>query len=364
MYLVLIAVLVIMVTMCVGNHEGLMQSSRLTDKNIIKTPHATVIGGTISTQMQLKDHSTNVRRLLGDTNETIILIHNSPFNLLVWSPLFMYVQSLKSSGKKIPSLICYDLLGHGTAWLPVDKKYNDTNIENHAWEYKLFSDDLYNIYKKHIRSGKVTVVGYGFGGKVAQAFALDHQDLVNALYVLATSIGPTTTGIRDETSYLAQWISKNPLVTYLTMEQQFVQYNLCMWFQNNDKLTCPYPENAADPVNMFGTVEYLLAAKMFRESSCQTYLQVDKLESTDDLRPLWVKAQLTFPVTFLVAGLDHYTNLDTVKQDMEIVQKATPSSTLYVSEGKHGFTLTHPEYIYDLITGQDMSKNLLTIETI
>ena len=208
------------------------------------------------------------------------------------------------------------------------------------------------------------MVGYGFGGKVAQAFALEHQDLVKSLYILATSIGPTTTGIRDETSYLVQWISKNPLVTYLTMEQQFIQYNLCIWFQNNDKRLCPYPENDTDSVNTFGTVEYLLAAKMFRESSCQTYLQVDKLESTDNLRPLWVKAQLTFPVTFLVSSLDHYTNLDTVKQDIQIVQKASPSATLYISEGKHGFSLIHPEYIYDLITGQDMSKNPLTIGVI
>jgi len=373
MYLVLFAVLVIMVILCVGNREGLMQSARLTQKNIIRTPLATVVGGTVATKMIFKNHSTNVYRLLGNTNKTIILIHNSPFNVLVWMPLFMYVQSLKDAGKKIPNLLCYDLLGHGTAWVPVDKKYNDANIENHAWEYKVFSDNLYDIYKKYIGSGKVTVVGYGFGGSVAQAFALDHTDLVSELFGLAgvgfnasfsTGTGSTVTGIRDETQYLVQWITKNPLVTYLTMEDQFVQYNLCIWFQNNDKRICPYPENAKDTINTFGTVEYLLADKMYREANCQTYLQINKLVSTDNLHPGWEKAQLSFPVTFLVANMDYYTNLNTVKQDIQVVQKTTPSVTLYVSEGKHGFPLIYPAYIYNLITGQDMSKNPLTIETV
>ncbi len=208
-------------------------------------------------------------------------------------------------------------------------------------------------------------MGYGFGGKVAQAFALDHADLISKLYILATSIGPTITGIRDETLYMVQWIAKNPLVTYLTMEQSFVHYNMCLWFENNDRRICPYPENAKDTSNSFETVEYLLASKMYREGSASSYLQVDKLVSTDDLRPVWEKAQVPFPVTFLVANRDVYTNVDMVKQNIDkVVKKATPSTTLYVVEGKHGFPLVHPEYIYKLITGQDMSKNPLTIETV
>ncbi len=150
LYLVLFAVLVIMVTVCIGKRENLMQSARLTQTSIIKTPLATVVGGTVASKLTLKDHSTNVRRLLGDTGETIILVHNTPFNLLVWSPILMYTQSLKNAGKKIPNLLCYDLIGHGTAWVPVDKKYNDDDIPNHAWEYKDFSDDLYDVYKKYI----------------------------------------------------------------------------------------------------------------------------------------------------------------------------------------------------------------------
>ena len=366
LYLVLFGILVIMViTMfCVGNREEYMTSSELIESKVFKTAHETVVGGTTATKMVFKDNSTVVRRLLGDTDKTIILLHNKPLNMQIWYPIYMFVQHVKNKGGKIPNLYSYDLMGHGTAWVPVDNKYNDANPYNRAWEYSNFTNNLYEIYKKYIGSGKFTLVGYGFGGAVAQDFALEHPDLLEALYILSMSIGPIKEEIPNENQYLVDWIAKNPLVTYLTLEQQFLQYNLCLWFQNNDPQICPNPQNRRDKVNTFGTVEYLLADKMYREASCQTYLQVNKLVGTVNFRPKWEKANLPFPVTFIAGNLDYYLDLDTLKKDIEIVKRLSTDATLYIVQGKHGFPLIYPEYIFQLIQGQDMSKDPLTIQTI
>ena len=359
-----ILVIIIVCVMYAGRRESYLTTAQLAETTIISTPLATVVGGTVSSKMIFPDHSTVVRKLLGNSGETIILLHNTPFDQEVWDPIFMYVQTLKNTGSKIPNLLCYDLLGHGTAWVPVPREYDDADISNHVWEFREFTEDLHDIYKKYVRSGKVTVVGYGFGGSVAQAFAIEHPDMVKALYVLATTIGPTETGIPKDNLYLSQWIAKNPLVTYLTMEQQFVQYTMCLWFPNNDQRRCPTPQNAKDDSNSFGTVEYLLADKMFREASCQTFLQINKLRSNDMLRPRWENARLNFPCVFLIGNLDHYTNIDTMKKDMKIVKRSTTDVTLYIVRGKHGFPLLYPEYIYRLVSGENMSSDPLTLETI
>ncbi len=362
-YLVLFGVLVIMVIamLCVGNREGYLTSSRLTETTTIATAHPTVVGGTVSTKLVF-DHSgrsTIVRKLLGDSGKTIILLHNDPFDMEVWSPLFMYVQHLKNIGKKIPNLICYDLLGHGTAWVPVPDQYNDANMQNIAWNFEEFSKDLYEVYQKYVGLGKVTLVGYGFGGTIVQYFALDNYDLIDHLYVIATTIGPTITGVPDEKNYLVNWIAKNPLVTYLTLEQKFVNWGMCMWFDNNDPRVCSNPK---DETNSYGTVEYLLANKMYTEASCDTYLQVAKMLGTFDLRPKWKQIKVTCPVTFLIGNRDNYTNLKTIKKDMKIVRQSAPSVNLYMVNGKHGFALVFPKFIYQLISGQDMSKDPLTLE--
>jgi len=366
LYLVLFGILVIMVVVMVyfGNRTENYTSSRLSGSDINVIVHPEVVGGTSSTKLVYNSaNSTVVRKLLGNNGKTIILVHNSPFNMEVWEPIYMYVQYLKNTGEKIPTLISYDLLGTGTAWVPIPDRYNDANMHNIAWSPEDFSKDLYQVYQKYVGTGKVTIVGYGFGGTVAQYFGLKYDNLIDHLYILATTIGPTISGIPAEKNYLVNWIAKNPLDNYLTMEQKFVDWNLCLWFENSNPLVCSNPENRLDEASAFDTVEFLLASKMYREASCKTYLQVVKLLNTFDLRPKWEETMISCPATFLVGDRDHYTNLKTTKEDIKIVAKATEAK-LYVVKGKHGFPLLHPKFIYQLITGQDMSKNPLTLEVI
>ncbi len=323
------------------------------------------IGGTVLSKITFNDHSTVVRKLLGNSDKTIILIHNSPFNYEVWFPLYMYTQGLLREGQKIPTLISYDLLGHGTAWQPMEQKYNDRNPQNVAWSFSEFSDDLYAIYKKYvIGGGKVTVAGYGFGGSVAEEFALNHPEVVEHLFILQTTIAPMTVSLPMEISYMAQWIANNQAVTYLTMDRTFVQKNICIWFSVNDARICPYPENSQDTENSYGTTEYLLGAKLFREAAAETVLQVDKLLVDTDFRERWGKARVDFPITLLTANRDHYVVGVKPEEEIKSVNKASPNATLYLVAEKHGFTLIHTKYIFKLLIGQDMSKDPLTIQTL
>lgn len=357
---VLFCVILILVVLVLYNTTRPLEIEAF-NKNILPNE----VGGMTSRKIRIGNYSTVVRKLTGNNDKTIILVHNTPFTAQVWYPLYIYTQRLLSDGKKIPTIISYDLMGHGTGWVPVDPKYNDADMQNVAWSLDTFAEQLYQIYKNYSDAEKVTLVGYGSGGSIAQAFALRYPQYIQSLYVLSTTIGPTVTAIFDEMEYLVNWINSNSKdVTYLTMDKQFINYNLCLWFENNNVLYCPLAENRNDLKNSFDTVEYLIGDKLYREASCQTYLQIDKMLGVSDLRDAWGAANVSFSVTLLIGNRDHYTNVNTMKQDVKIVSQASPSVKMYIVNGKHGFPLTHPEYIYQMINGDDMKSNPLTLEVL
>lgn len=331
------------------------------------------VGGTVSTQMvfgplSLGDgysagNTTVVRRLLGNNGKTVILLHNSPFDQQVWYPLFMRVQSLRQQGQKIPTLISYDLRAHGTAWITADPEYEDANPNNHQWAYDTFVDDLQKIYKRYIETGKFILVGYGFGGSVAQYYALRYPQNIEELYILQTSITGIT-GLENEIIYFSNWLRQNPDVTYLTIEQKYLDQQMCLWFENTDRVKCPGPVNQYDTYDTFGQVEYLIGEKLWRQASAGTHLQISKLGATQDLSSKWRQAQVGFPVTMLGATLDPYSIPSNMKKDFELIRKAAPKSKLVIAIGKHGFTMIHPDYIFNLIMDKDMSNDPLTAELV
>lgn len=324
----------------------------------------TKVGGSISYKMKLDGYSTVVRKLLGNNGKTVILLHNSPFDSQIWNPLYMYYQSLVKNDIKIPTLITYDLLGHGTAWVPIDEKYNNSDMFSKVWDIKDFSESVITLYNKYIKKGKVIVASYGFGVSVAVRFALDHKDLVESLYIFNNIIKPVISGIQEEINYLVNWIEKsNKKITYLTLQENFVQHNLCIWFQN--KIKCPYPLNAKDEINTFDTVEYIIGEKMMRAASATTYLQADKISVTIDFSKELVNANLDFPIVQVISNMDVYTPVYDSKQEyIKYIKKASKDTKLYITKGKHGFTLIHPEYIGKLIMGEDLTNDPATIETV
>ena len=261
-------------------------------------------------------------------------------------------------GEKIPTLIAYDLMGTGTAWIPVDAKYENADMYNYAWTFNDFASNLFDIYKAHI-TGKVTIVGYGFGGLVAQAFALEHPTLIEQMYLITSPINPSVVERINEINYIVNWIDRNKTVSYLTFEQDYVNRHLCSWFESNNLLHCPYPGNINDTKDDVGSVAYLLAEKMYREGNIRSLLQTNKLTHSENLLEKWNKTPATFPIVALFANNDHYIDYISAEQDIRIISK---SARVYIVNGKHGFPLVNTEYMYDLITGNDMSNNKLTLK--
>jgi len=326
------------------------------------------VGATVASLMQFEDgengysagNSTVVRKLLGNNGKIIILLHNSPFNQEVWYQLFMHTQDLKESGQQIPTLISYDLRAHGTAWMEADPKFEDTDINNYQWSFEMFANDLRKVYENHTKSGKFILAGYGFGGSVAQAYALKYPDTIEHLFILQTTIGKIT-GIENEIVYFSNWLKQNPSVTYLTIQQKYLDYQMCVWFENTDKIKCPGPENIHDTYDTINTIEYLIGEKLWRQASAGTHLQMTKLGGID-FTEKWKNTIVNFPITLLGATLDPYAIPNNMKRDFNFLKGLSPNVKLYIAIGKHGFTMVHPSYILNLLTGVDISKDPLTAE--
>jgi pimeloyl-ACP methyl ester carboxylesterase len=368
--LVIIGIIILLIYHMIqikNSKEGLevkLEKVEYNPKTILKT----IIGGTISSKFIYDDkYSTIVRKLIGNNGKTIILVHNTPFNQKIWEPLLSYTQQQLNKNEKIPTIITYDMMGHWSGWVSVDNKYNDNNMNNIAWSLEEFVEQLYGIYNSYVESGKIILVGYGSGGLITQGYTLKYPETIEELYLLGETLGPTELAIPDEVNYLVNWINKHNNVEYLTLEENFVQYNLCIWFENNDILNCPYPQNKDDIKNSYNTFEFLIGQRMYRHASCSTYLQMEKLSNITDLRNEWSKVNINFPIILLVGNRDHYINIETMKKDFEIVKsnnKEKNKSKMYIVNGKHAFPILNTEYIYKLITGTDMDKNELTLQVI
>lgn len=299
------------------------------------------------------DHRTMVQLQRGNSGETVLLLHNTPMNLDIWMPLFQTMQRINMTGVKTPNLVAYDIRGNGTAWLPVDDKYNDLNIKNYAWKLEQFVEDCKQIYDKVIGNGKIKICGIGFGGIIAQKYALTYPETIEKLILLQTSIRPTP-GLYPEINYLGGpqgWIAKNPHVTYLTSEEKFVQENLCDWFYLPEKSNCPKDQH--DDTNDQTSPQYNLVAKLLRQGSSTTQLQIDKLRVSTDLVPDWEKAQVSFGIHILSATDDPYSPPDVMTATYTTIYNNNRHLivALDIVNGRHAFYIMRPDYIAGIICG-------------
>jgi pimeloyl-ACP methyl ester carboxylesterase len=278
-------------------------------------------------------------------------LHNSPLNLNVWQPLFQTMQRINMSNVQTPNLVAYDLRGHGTAWVPVAAEYNDTQIQNHAWTLDQFVDDCRNIYEKVIGSGKIVLCGFGFGGSVAQAYALKYPENIEKLVLLQTTIRPIS-DIRSEINYMSNWLAQNPKVDYLTSEEDYVNRVMCQWFVLPNVSAC---NQKAESDNDQTTPQYSLATEMWRKASCSTALQTDKLMLATDFLPQWTKAAkdevVTFPTHILAATDDPLAPSDMMTETYTTIYNANRSIlvVLDIVNGRHGFSLMRPDYIAGIL---------------
>ena len=318
--------------------------------------------------LDMGDHRTLVRLLRGNSGKTVLLLHNSPMNLNIWNPLFQTLQRVSMTGVKTPNLVAYDLRGHGTAWMPVDPKYNDLDVNNHAWKLDTFVKDAKKVYDSVIGGGKVKVCGFGFGGTVAQKYALTYPDTVEKLTLLQTTVRPMP-GLHDEIDYLGGpngWIAKNPNVTYLTSEEKFVQKTLCDWFYLPKAKGCPSDPlvDKYDDNNDQTSPQYNLTAKMWRQGSSTTTLQADKLLASTNLVQDWKDAKdVSFKIHLLAATDDPLAPPEMMTNTYTSIYNTNRSLLVVfdIVNGRHGFTIMRPDYIAGIIC--DECEHLSTKNT-
>ena len=304
--------------------------------------------------LDMGDHRTMVQSQRGNNGDTVILIHGSPMNIDMWKGLFQLMQRNNMSNIKTPNLVAYDLRGHGTAWVPVEKKYNDSAFENYAWSIDTFANDLKKVYDNIVKE-KVILCAFGFGGLVAQKFALKYPELVKKLVLLQSTISPSP-GLRERIEYLSGpsgWIARNPSVTYLTNEERFVQETLCNWFYLPLSMTCP-PDtliDESDPRDDELEPQYNVVERMLRQASSTTDLQTSKMAVSIDLAPEWINSKAKFPIHILAATDDPTAPSDMMTRTFTTIYNNNRSLivALDIVNGRHGFTIMRPDYIAGII---------------
>jgi len=335
--LILIGILAIIVIVFLNKRSENFLTARQIEENVAMQTFKYV---------KLRDHSTLALIQQGNGPHTIILLHNSPVDMGVWNPLFQTVQRLGLQGVVTPTLIAYDMRGHGTAWLPIQEQYTDADPFNHQWTIEEFAQDCKQVYDQIIGSGKIKIGGAGFGGRVAQKFSLLFPELVEQVYLFQSSIRETP-GVSDAIPLLSNWIRTNRLPSYLTQNKKDVDVQMCDWFFLRN---CPNPQDTH--VFEDKSPQYKLMYSLFRRSSATTFLETLKIGVTDNLEQEWIDIQNPqFKVYILAAVHDPaappnlmaetYSNIYNNNRELEMI--------FDVVDGKHGFTNIHPEYIASII---------------
>lgn len=304
--------------------------------------------------LDMGDHRTMVQLQRGDSGKTVLLLHNSPMNLNLWQPLFQTMQRKSMLGRKTPNLVAYDLRGHGTAWMPVDPSYNDTDLSNTFWNLDMYAMDCKKVYDKIIQQGKIIVCGFGFGGQVAQKFALNFPDLVEKLVLLQSTTRPTP-GLDSEIEYLGGpngWIARNPRITYLTSQESWIQQILCGWFFLPNVEACPKIQNGPENIDDEISPQYKITQRMYRKGSATTTLQVDKIMAGTNLENDWANApNMDFMIFILAATDDPLSPPDLMTNTYTSIfnQNRSLNVVFDVVNGRHAFTIMYPDYIAGII---------------
>lgn len=326
--LIFIVILLTCTLMVTGRREGY-------DKNL---PILTSVGSTVNEMINFQDHSTVIKKLIGDNGKTILLIHNTPADFQIWVPFYMHVNSLKRRGEKIPTLISWDIIGSGTSWMRTDDKFSDANINNHAWSTKMYISDMLQIYEKFVKSGQVIVAGYGYGAFLAQLFATRYPKLVEHLYICQTILTPNIANIQKDVDFLSAWCLRHTKIDYLTMPTDFVDNLLCIWFDVDE---C---KDIKD-----NSTEYILTRKLILEASANSLLQTEKLYAATNIKEYWQTVRDPFPVTVIAADRDNFTPMDVVKSNVEMIKPYCKSVKLITVQGKHSFIVKHSDAFYKIM---------------
>lgn len=281
----------------------------------------------------LSDHKTTVRVLYGNATKStppVILIGSCPLDQRMWDPVLNEVSKAIMNNKSgIPTFITYDSRGCGTADF---QQQTSLNTDIAKW-----SKDL-DLLLNQLEIDKVVLAGWGFGGLVAQHFALTNSSKVSKLYVFSVS-STDSDGAEELTNMidrLEQWRNQNLQITYLTLHETMVQEILCKWFENcgheNEFNIQQIREICQDSLRELNVDDYLLTLKLIRDSQW--------------LIPLWLSNEsIPFKTYLMSASNDKFAHPTGAIDLFNAMKKGSKGKwiTMDVKQGLHGYALAHAE---------------------
>lgn len=304
--------------------------------------------------VSMGDHQTISTITHGTNGEFLILVHGYPLDQRVWTGIHEELAVRAQAGAAVPTLITYDLRGCGSAInITTNGNYIDNNPQHQDWSLQLFANDLYRIYQEIIgaktsHQRKINIGGWGFGGCIAQQFALNHPDLLENLY-LFSSFGPAASDKTNTLDLLSQ--SRNYHQGSLnTLPTEYVDSLLCSWFNIEDVKICP---KTIDTINDIGTIHYHRAKSILTGANLFAELQVLKIIMTLDLMEQWTDAADIHYNVIIVAptrdstvppntSIKLYTAIKSRGVGLQLPSLVTPA-------GKHYYSLQHPQSVIELI---------------
>ena len=281
-----------------------------------------------------RENLGHIDKFPGTTNETVVLIHGYPFDKSQWSE---FVEKVGQYHKK-PTIITYDLRGCGSlknVEIPLDYCDDDTN--NSFWNLDDFSNDLKDIVDK-----KSVIVGWGFGGVIAQRFAQMYPKLVKRLIVLQPETGNEL--YQNWIHGLSAFCQENSNQNSPKPPQGIIQTWLCNYFHITDENICPVN---SDNFCQIGTRPFENAVNVLKESNARAILQGLKVAFNNNVVKGWEKVD--FPVFFLGANDDEVSPPNEAIVWFDAIRNKRQESSLKIVDGKHYYIFYHLDLLLRLV---------------
>lgn len=308
-----------------------------------------VPGSSQSYVVPLRTHKTSARVQFGNTpGKYTLLIGSCPLDQRMWDPVLNALQqSLTADGKKlfdyttadtvvdIPTIITYDSRGCGTADYPIASN-NEGELQPTLEDYSSDIDDLLTWLDLQ---STISIAGWGFGGIVAQHYALTRPDRVTGLFVFSSGSTDRTVdngklSVDSLVINLTAYRELHPDITYLTPPEPLVKRLLDSWFSKDSKETDVY-ERIQDSLRELNVDQYLQTLRIVQS----------QLESSGELAKLWRSAKsVPFSVYLMSASDDPLATPLGATQLFALMKRATDNKAVMdVKQGLHGYSLVHAD---------------------
>lgn len=119
--------------------------------------------------------------------DTVLFLHGFSQSGETWRPV---IEAMREAGNRIPlRFVLLDLIGHGRSDRPrIDAPYSLDHIVAVVDEFRRrLSED-----SPHSAGGRLHLVGYSMGGRIALCYAIQHQHSLASLVLESASFGQQT----------------------------------------------------------------------------------------------------------------------------------------------------------------------------